>query len=378
MEEKIEKKKGWWKSKKTSQKVSFCISILLVIASVLVLFILLDLRLFNLNDIADKMYGVGVYSGWEAIGIAFVSSQINWIFTIITIFLTFIFIFVSNFITHLFDHGNRKAKTISSLIRSLLKYIAIIAAICVILAIWGVNILGIMAGVGVITLIVGLGCQSLIQDVVSGMFIVFDDYFAVGETVIIDGFRGTVDEIGLKSTKLVDFGGNIKSITNSSITTVVNLSRLRSLCTVKLAVSYNEDVHRVEALILEEIEQLKIKVPNIIEGPLYKGIDSIDASAINFLVIAFCNEADRFQVTRDLNREFFLLFKKHDIIIPYNQVTVNPQDELKRKQASPEQIALALQEQNKLRGLEEVQTFKKRSVKRTFKESLDKTKDDLK
>lgn len=370
--------KKWWNSKKTSQKVGFFISVILTICSLFILFMLLDLRLFGLNDLADKIYGSDVNSGWESIGNALVSSQVNWVLSILTVFVTFIFIFVSNFLTHLFDHGSRKAKTISSLVRSLAKYIAIITAICIILAIWGVNVLGIMAGVGVVTLIIGLGCQSLIQDVVSGMFIVFDDYFAVGETVIIDGFRGTVDEIGLKSTKLVDFGGNIKSITNSSITTVVNLSRIRSLATVKLAVSYNEDVHRVEALILEEIEQLKDKVPNIIEGPYYKGIDSVDASAINFLVIAFVDESNRFQVTRDLNREFFLLFKKNDIIIPYNQVTVNPQDELKRQKASPEEIALALQEQNKLRGLEETKPSRKRSVKNTFKESFDKTRDDLK
>ena len=76
---------------------------------------------------------------------------------------------------------------------------------------------------------------------VAGLFIVFDDYFAVGDIVIIDGFRGTVSDIGLKSTKITDAGGNIKAINNSSITTVVNLSRMDSLVTVSMAASYNED-----------------------------------------------------------------------------------------------------------------------------------------
>ena len=228
-----------------------------------------------------------------------------------------------------------------------------------------------------LTLIIGLGCQSLIQDIVSGLFIVFDDYFASGDMVIIDGFRGKVVEVGLKTTKLEDFGGNIKSITNSSITTVVNMSRLRSVCTIKIPVSYNEDVHRVEALILKEIEQLPSKVPNITEGPVYKGIDSITSSSIEFLVLAFCTEDNRFQVTRDLNREFFLMCKDNDIILPYTQVTVNEADEKDRPKATKEQVAEAVKAQNLLRGIEGKQPKKKRTFNSRVKESLDKTKHDL-
>ena len=195
--------------------------------------------------------------------------------------------------------------------------------------------------------------------------------------VIIDGFRGTVVEVGLKTTKLEDFGGNIKSITNSSITTVVNMSRLRSVCTIKLSVSYNEDVERVESLIIKECEKLPTKIPNITEGPWYKGIDAITASSVDFLVLAFCNEDDRFQVTRDLNREFYLLFKRHNIQIPFNQVTVNPADEKERKKASEEQIETAKKAQNILRGIEGKAPKKKRSVASTVRESLDKTRKDM-
>ena len=104
---------------------------------------------------------------------------------------------MSNFITHLFDNKSKKSKTISSLVRSLVKYGLMLVALAIILIAWGVNVVGVLAGVGVITLIVGLGCQSLIQDVISGLFIVFDDYFGVGDTVIIDGFRGTIGLIVL-------------------------------------------------------------------------------------------------------------------------------------------------------------------------------------
>ena len=375
------KKGNWWTRKTTFQKVTFIIGCLLFIVALTLFFIIMDARRILGNEIGDQLFGEGVANGWVYLWRAITSSSIVLILTIVIIFGAFILIFVSNFITHLFDNKSRKAKTISSLVRSLIKYIGIIAAICAVLILWGVDVIGIIAGVGVLTLIIGLGCQSLIQDVISGLFIVFDDYFAVGDTVIIDGFRGTIVEVGLKTTKLQDFGGNIKSITNSSINTVVNMSRLRSVASVTLSVSYNEDVERVEALIINEIEELKTKIPNIIEGPWYKGIDNITASSIDFLVLCFVEEDNRFQVTRDLKREFYLLFKKNNVQIPYTQVTINPEDDKQREKASPEEVAIALKEQRKLRGIKEETNSKKKkksdNIAAKIKDSYEKTKRDM-
>ena len=379
----VEVKKGnWWARKTTGQKVSFIIGAVIFLLSLAGFIVFMNARQIFGDEMGDLLFGEGISSGWEELGIALVEGSAKWAISAILVFMAIVFIFIATFITHLFDNKSRKAKTISSLIRSLIKYITIIVVVCIILIVWGVDVIGIVAGVGILTLVIGLGCQSLIQDVISGMFIVFDDYFAVGDTVIIDGFRGTIIDVGLKTTKLQDFGGNIKSITNSSILTVVNMSRMRSVASVTLSVSYNEDVERVEALIINEIEEIKKKVPNIIEGPWYKGIDNISASSIDFLVLAFTSEDNRFQVTRDLKREFYLLFKKNDVQIPYTQVTVNPEDDKNRQKASPEEVLVALKEQKKLRGIkdEEVEK-KKKNVKQTVakkvRESLDKTTKEL-
>ena len=372
-----EKKTGWWGRKTLSAKIGFIIAVILAVLCILVFVAIMNIRPYVTQDVADAIYGPGVPNGWVAVGNAMASSVGSWILTGIIAFIAFISIFVANFITHLFDNGSRKAKTISSLVRSCIRYIVIIAAIAFTLIAWGVDVASIVAGVGIITLIIGLGCQTLIQDVVSGLFIVFDDYFASGDMVIIDGFRGTVVEVGLKSTKLQDFGGNIKSITNSSITTVVNMSRMRSVATVKLSISFNEDLERVEALIVNECEKLKTKVPNIVEGPWYKGVDAVGASSVDLLVLAFTLEDNRFQVTRDLNREFYLMFKRHNIIIPYTQITVNPQDSNERKKASEDQLEVATKTQNVLRGLEGKKAKKKVTVKSAVKESLDKTRRDM-
>ena len=379
----VEVKKGnWWQRKTTGQKVCFIIGVIIFLMSLAGFIIFMSARQVFGDEMGDLLFGEGVESGWAQLGKVLVEGSAKWAISLILIFMAIVFIFIATFITHLFDNKSRKAKTVSSLVRSLIKYITIIAVICIILVIWGVDVIGIVAGVGILTLIIGLGCQSLIQDVISGMFIVFDDYFAVGDTVIIDGFRGTIIDVGLKTTKLQDFGGNIKSITNSSILTVVNMSRLRSVASVTLSVSYNEDVERVEALIINEIEELKKKIPNIIDGPWYKGIDNITASSIDFLVLAFVSEDNRFQVTRDLKREFYLLFKKNNVQIPYTQVTVNPEDDKNRQKASPEEVLVALKEQKKLRGIkDEEPPKKKKDVKATaikkVKESLKKTQEEL-
>ena len=379
----VEVKKGnWWQRKTTGQKVCFIIGVIIFLMSLAGFIIFMSARQVFGDEMGDLLFGEGIESGWAQLGTVLVEGSAKWAISLILIFMAIVFIFIATFITHLFDNKSRKAKTVSSLVRSLIKYITIIAVICIILVIWGVDVIGIVAGVGILTLIIGLGCQSLIQDVISGMFIVFDDYFAVGDTVIIDGFRGTIIDVGLKTTKLQDFGGNIKSITNSSILTVVNMSRLRSVASVTLSVSYNEDVERVEALIINEIEELKKKIPNIIDGPWYKGIDNITASSIDFLVLAFVSEDNRFQVTRDLKREFYLLFKKNNVQIPYTQVTVNPEDDKNRQKASPEEVLVALKEQKKLRGIkDEEPPKKKKDVKATaikkVKESLKKTQEEL-
>lgn len=390
------KKGNWWTRKTTFQKVCFILGAIIFIAALVLFFMMMNARPIFGNETADALYKVSTGTdavtgettykifdnGWAMIGYFMVNSTLKWVISAMIVFIAFAVIFVSNFITHLFDHRNKKSKTISSLIRSLIKYVVILVAIAGILIAWGVNVAGILAGVGVVTLIIGLGCQSLIQDVISGLFIVFDDYFGVGDTVIIDGFRGTIVEVGLKTTKMQDFGGNIKSITNSSISTVVNMSRMRSVASVKLSVSYNEDVEKVEALIIQEIEEIKAKVPNITEGPWYKGIDAVTASSIDFLVLCYVNEDNRFQVTRDLNREFYLCFKRNNIQIPFTQVTVNPQDDKNVAKATPEEIALAVREQKILRGTLEKET-KKPSKKKTnkvikkVKESYEKTLKDM-
>ena len=194
------KKDNWWSRKTGFQKGLFIFAMVIFAFSLVFMLLIMNAREVFGNDLANEIFGEGVPNGYVYVWNKMVSATLPWIITVVVIVMAFIVIFISNFITHLFDNKTKKAKTISSLVRSLVKYTVIIAAFCIILINWGVDVIGIVAGVGVLTLVIGLGCQSLIQDVISGLFIVFDDYFSVGDMVIIDGFRGTVTEVGLKTT----------------------------------------------------------------------------------------------------------------------------------------------------------------------------------
>lgn len=225
-------------------------------------------------------------------------------------------------LTRTLARTNRRI-TIVKLVNSFIKYLIAIVAIMLVLNAWGVDTTTLLASAGILSLIIGLGAQSLISDIIAGVFIVFEGEYQVGDIVIIDGWRGTVDEIGIRTTKIIDWQGNIKIINNSSISSIINQSKELSVTTCVVAVDYRESIPRVELVIKNNLERIKNAIPEIVDGPYYKGVDSLGDSSVNLLFIATVKEADYYVVQRALNREIKLLFDENNISIPFPQVTVN-------------------------------------------------------
>ena len=217
----------------------------------------------------------------------------------------------------------KKTRGLLTILISVIKYAAVLLWLFFVLSSFGVNTTVVLAGIGILSLIVGLAIQPLLADIIAGLFIVFEDVFHVGDVIVADGFRGQVKEIGMRHTKLVDAGGNVKVINNSDIRSMVNLTDQLSLVSVDMSIEYGESLERVEAVIAQNLEQIKKSIPKIVEGPYYKGVSSLGDSSVNLRFFAMCEEDDRFQVERDLNRQFKLLFDKNNINIPFPQVVVN-------------------------------------------------------
>ena len=203
------------------------------------------------------------------------------------------------------------------LLGSLVKYAAIIVLIFLFLSAIGVNTAEIFAGLGILTLIIGLGMTSLIEDIVAGIFIIAEHLFDVGDVIVVNGFRGTVVKIGIRSTQIVDVGGDDLVLRNSSIGSVVNLTYRMSCAAVTFPLAPTESLDRVAEIVKNsDFEKLGDKYPVLQSNPMYLGMCGMDSKGVqNLLLIGSCKEQDRYDVERILFKEFKLLMEQNGVKI---------------------------------------------------------------
>ena len=243
----------------------------------------------------------------------------------------------------------KKGRALVDIFCSLIKCIAIIVLAFFILKSFGVDTTAILAGIGILGLVVGLGAQPLIADILAGLFIVFEKLFDIGDIVVVEGFRGTVKEIGIRTTQIEDAGGNIKIINNSSLKTVINMTNQLSLAICDISIEYGESLERVEAILKDNLPLIKEAIPDIKEGPFYKGVSELADSSVVIRFVANCEEGAKYQVERDMNRQFKLLFDKNNINIPFPQVVVNqPTSHEKSSLSDKNDAKTFVEEQKKL------------------------------
>ena len=219
--------------------------------------------------------------------------------------------------------GGQKFTTIFILLVNFLKWVVAIVAVFFILSACGLKTEFSAAGAGIVALVIGLGSQSLVADILAGIFIVFEGDYQVGDIVILDGWRGEIQSIGVRTTKLIDAGFNVKIVNNSEIKTIINQSKEVSLAKCYVATRYEDRIENIEAVIADNLAGIKDKIPAIIEGPYYKGVSELGESSVNLLFVAKCKEEDIYQVQRDMNREIKIMFDNNDIGIPFNQIVVH-------------------------------------------------------
>ena len=121
----------------------------------------------------------------------------------------------------------QRIKTISKMLSSILRYVFLVLLLLVILAVLGVNVTSLLAGLGIVTAIVGLAFQDMLKDFIAGIAIIAEDQFSVGDTVIAqaDGFKGVVTNIGLKTTEITNEKGEVKILANHNIDGLINCTR---------------------------------------------------------------------------------------------------------------------------------------------------------
>ncbi|MBQ7173035.1 MAG: mechanosensitive ion channel family protein [Clostridia bacterium] len=261
---------------------------------------------------------------WRSLNFLGKSGEFNPFIRIASYFIFFLGAsWVLRFVLKLLSKPLKKGKAIVDILCSLIKYAAVLALLFFVLKTLGVDTTAILAGIGILGLVVGLGAQPLVADIIAGLFIVFEGIFDVGDIIVVDGFRGTVKEIGIRTTQIVDTGGNVKIINNAHLQSIVNMTNQLSLAICDIGIEYGESLERVEAILKENFPKIREAIPDIKEGPFYKGVSELGDSAVVIRFAAGCEEGTRYQVERDMNRQFKLLFDKYNINIPFPQIVLN-------------------------------------------------------
>ena len=217
-----------------------------------------------------------------------------------------------------------RARTVVTVVMNLLRYVVIIAIIIGVLCLLEVDMPTILAGIGVVALIIGFGAESLITDVVTGMFILVDNQYNVGDIIEVNGFRGTVQEIGIRTTSIVDTGGNVKIINNSEMKNILNRSDNASKALADFPIPYETDLEKLEQKIpglLQEIYQKNTEVLKSV--PVYLGVQELADSAVVLRFVAEVGESDIYAGARLLNHDLFIGFRKLGVECPFQQVDIH-------------------------------------------------------
>ncbi len=219
--------------------------------------------------------------------------------------------------------NKRRKRTVARVIRSITKYVVGIIAILSVLSIWGVNVGPALAGLGILGLVVGLGAQRFINDLIAGFFIIFEHHFDVGDKIEVQGFKGEVIDIGLKTTKVKNWKGEIRIMNNGDVTNLIQFSKELSVAVIDFGIAYHEDVQKTTEVLTLELPKIRNEFPEIVEDPKVLGVINLNNSSVDMRVICKTLNEQHYGVERAIRQRIKLILDEHGIEIPFPQVVVH-------------------------------------------------------
>lgn len=219
-------------------------------------------------------------------------------------------------------YNERRQQTLSKLLENVISYVVYFVAIIAILSMFNINVTGLIAGAGVLGLAVGFGAQNLVRDVITGFFIIFEDQFSVGDYVRIGQAEGTVEEIGLRTTKVKAWTGELFIFPNGLVTEVVNFSIHNSIAVVDINISNESDIAKVESLIMEFLETLQDRYEQIIKPAELLGVQNLTTTEVVMRVTAETLPMQHFAIARSMRRDLKEFLDARGVEIPYPRMVM--------------------------------------------------------
>ena len=216
-----------------------------------------------------------------------------------------------------------KTKMIRELINNVIKYFIVIMSFLIILEIYGVDTKALITSLGIVGLVAGLAVQDTLKDFVSGITIIIEEQYGIGDTVKINGFKGEVISLGLKTTRIKSFTGEILILPNHLVTEVINYSHSKSMAIVDVSISYESDLDEALCVLNNMADSIAPNIHELTGKINVLGVQNLSESSVDIRITAETSPTDNFAVERKIRREAKLALEKNGISIPYPQVVVH-------------------------------------------------------
>ncbi|ASS69345.1 mechanosensitive ion channel family protein [Paenibacillus sp. RUD330] len=204
----------------------------------------------------------------------------------------------------------RRVVTVGRLMKNVASYVVYFITAMLVLPLVGIQIGPLLAGAGVLGLAIGFGAQSLVKDVITGFFIILEDQFAVGDIIQTGTYKGTVELIGLRTTRLKSWTGEVHIIPNGTIAQVTNYSRNNSLAVIDVDMPNEDRLDETATLVKDMLAAMENA--NLVKPPELLGISSMTTAEYKLRIVAECMPNTEASVTRQINMDLQRLLRERE------------------------------------------------------------------
>ncbi len=221
--------------------------------------------------------------------------------------------------------AHARAEAIQNVLGSVVSTIIWVIAVLIALGEFDIDLAPLIAGAGVAGVALGFGAQTLVRDFLSGLFIVIEDQFGVGDTVDLQDVAGTVEEVSLRSSKIRDVGGVLWTVSNGEIVKAGNATKGWSRTKLDVSIAYGADLRRAMEIILDEAEQMRQDEDwraDILEPPEMWGVEQLAVDGVTLRLVVKTRPGRQYAVTRELQLRLKERLEQEGIEIPFPQRTL--------------------------------------------------------
>jgi moderate conductance mechanosensitive channel len=219
--------------------------------------------------------------------------------------------------------AEQRIDALTGVLRSVTSFVILLIAGFLVLDRVGINLAPLLAGAGIVGIAIGFGSQALVKDFLSGVFILVEDQYGVGDIVDLDmETSGTVEGVSLRTTRLRAVDGTVWHVPNGEIRRVGNRSQHWSRSLLDVEVAYDTDLEQAKAIIKRVADGVWRDDASVLEEPEVWGVEALGASGVSIRLVVKTTPSEQYRVSRMLRERIKQAFDEHGVEIPFPQQTV--------------------------------------------------------